>query len=239
MIVNQTHPLSPVLSGLMSHPRADAHGQMIVCTAAKTGAGTSHVTRSLAMLAAAQLAPDGKRVFLVDYDLTQQIQSAYFMQPAQMTNYGTISGPYDATLGRTPFWQVSPEVLDDTGVRTSPGAYCGSYIVDALGLTVTQFQWSSIRDGQTVHLMNVRDYWHAAREQFGFVLVDTPAMDRSDVAMNVIAEADHTVLISADVDVGFAGHGDLAKQITMVGGHCAGMILNSGAHINAHEGRGA
>jgi Mrp family chromosome partitioning ATPase len=197
-------------------------------TAADTGAGTSYVARNLALLAAAHYLPFGRRAVLIDLDLTHQTQAAYFRSPAALAQYGHSQGPYDATFGAEPFWQVSPDGIDAQGRRKSAALYGGLHLIGATGLAVTEFRWSEIKTGQSVHCTAAREYWNALRDQFAVVIVDAPAIDRTDIAMTVVAEADRTAVICSAARASHAVQAQLSARIDMEGGRCAGLIVNAG-----------
>lgn len=236
-MVDNQDPLQGVLSGLCVPPRVDGRGPVIAVTAAHARVGTSYVARNLALLAAQHYAPYGQRVALVDLDLTQQSQSAFFNDPAQQSVFGALQGPYDATFGKAPFWQVSPDWLDDDGNRISAARYGALFLVGSTGLTVTKFNWGEIKEGQNVHLVASRDYWHALRDQFAVVIVDTPSFDRADTALTVITEADKTVIVCDSGRAADPAQKALSDKIVENDGRCAGMIVNAGAQNMVDTGQ--
>jgi len=224
----QQHALYPVLTQLCQEPRADGRGQVVAIVSPQTGSGTSYVSRTLALMAAEHYGPYGQRVGLIDLDFSQQAQSTYFQTPAAQSKYGTVHGPYDATFGEIPFWQVSPDSIAADGLRQGDGLYCCLHLVAETGLAFTQFQWSQIKQGQAVHLAHVREYWHKLREHFALVIIDTPAFDRADMALTVIPEADQTAIVNLTDRSNDPENAELASRITAAGGRCAGIILNGG-----------
>ncbi len=208
--------------------RPDQRASIIALTSPYSGVGTSHVARSLSLLAAAYYQPQGFRVCLIDYDVDQQAQSAFFTEPSHQTEYGALAGPFDATFGQSPFWQVSPSVVDDQGQRMRAGAYGGMYLIGDSGLAITRFDWTKVRSGQTVHVRDVPDYWDTLRDQFALIIVDTPAFDRGDTSLSLFPVADQTVIISDAHRTREAAISDLSQNITDHGGQCAGLIQNHG-----------
>ena len=237
MVMNNQNPLQGVLSTLCAPPRVDGRGPVIAVTAAYDGVGSSYVARNLAILAAQHYGPFGQRVALVDLDLTQQTQSAFFSDPMQQASYGPMQGPYDATCGQTPFWQVSPDGVDDDGNRKSAARYGALYLIGDTGLTVTKFNWDEIKDGQNVHLVASRDYWHAMRDQFAVIIVDTPSFQRADTALTVIPEADKTVIVCDGARASDPAQKALSERITENEGRCAGLVINEGAVSSFGDGR--
>jgi len=220
--------LYPVLTQLYGEGRVDGRAPIIAVTSPHTGVGTSYVARNLAILAAGHYGPYGHRVALIDLDLSSQSQSAFFEDLNTQAEYGPVQGPYDATFGQQPFWQVSPDSLAASGHRQNEGLYCSLHMVGSTGLAYTKFQWAHVKAGQSVHIANVRDYWHAIREHFAVVFIDTPSFDQSDVALTVIPECDKTIIVNKDTAESDPENTNIAAKIKDVGGNCAGVVLNAG-----------
>lgn len=237
MIDNQ-HPLQAVLSALCVDARADGRAPVIAVTAAHSGVGSSYVARNLAILAAQHYVGFGQRVALIDIDLASQAQYGFFSTPLQQSIFGPLSGPYDATFGVTPFWQVSPDDIDADGNRKTAARYGALHLVGDSGLAITRFNWNEVKDGQSVHIAQARDYWHAVRDQFAVVIVDTPAFEAADTALSVVPEADKTVIVCDTARAGDPAQKALSDRITQAGGRCAGMVINEGAYVQQPEQRG-
>ncbi len=225
-MIDANHPLQSVLASLCAPQRGDGRAPVIAVTATDTGVGTSYVARMLSLLAAQHYAPYGQRVALVDMDISKQSQMLFFNEAA--AQYGDIQGPFDATFGEDPYWQVSPDGMDEFGRRKSAALYGGLNLVGQTGLAVTEFRWSEIKDGQSVHIRAARNYWHALRDQFALVIVDTPAFDRADTALTVIPEADKTVIVCAPDTAGLPSQRELSNKIEAEQGRCAGLVVNEG-----------
>lgn len=224
-MIDANHPLQSVLSSLCTPERGDGRAPVIALTASDTGVGTSYVSRMLALLAAQHYAPYGQRVVLIDMDVSQQSQMTFFRNTPQ---YGEIQGPFDATFGENPFWQVSPDGIDEFGRRKSAALYGGLNLIGQTGLAVTEFRWSEIKDGQSVHICAARDYWNVLRDEFSLVIVDTPAFDRADTALTVVPEADKTVIICAPDTASLPSQKALSDRIEAEEGRCAGLVVNEG-----------
>ncbi len=220
------HPLQSVLASLCAPERGDGRGPVIALTASDTGVGTSYVARMLALLAAQHYAPYSQRVALIDMDVTQQSQIAFFRETS--SQFGEVQGPFDATFGENPFWQVSPDGIDDFGRRKSASLYGGLNLIGQTGLAVTEFRWSEVKQGQSVHICAARNYWHALRDQFALVIVDTPAFDRADTALTVVPEADKTVIVCAPDTAQQPSQKALSERIEAEQGRCVGLVINEG-----------
>jgi Mrp family chromosome partitioning ATPase len=180
----------------------------------------------LSLLAAQHYSVYGQRVALIDLDISQQSQMKSFRDTA--AQHGEISGPYDATFGEDPFWQVSPDGVDEFGRRKSAALYGGLNLIGQTGLAVTEFRWDEIKNGQSVHIREARSFWNALRDQFALVIVDTPAFDRADTALTIIPEADKTVIVCASDTAKDPAQKALSDRIEAANGRCAGLVVNEG-----------
>jgi len=210
--------IAAALSALLTNPRADGRGKVYAVCAGAASMGTSFVARALAL----QAASEAKRCALIDLDFSQNAQYAALSEPAAQSVHGALQGPYDASLGVMPFWQVSPIVVDDP--IAAQAGYCALHTVGESGLVVSQFLWDQMQDGQHVHLAVSRDYWNALRDNYDVSFVDVPSLDRSAAHRTVLGEVDGTILISS-------GHGDATtpgamSTIKACGGQCVGAIVN-------------
>lgn len=232
------HPLQAVLANLCAPAREDGLAPILAMSAAESGVGTSYVARELAMLAAAHYQSYQQRVALIDLDLSGQAQYTYFSDPNGYAAdpHFALQGPYDATFGCSPFWQVSPDDVDAAGNRKSAALYGGMYLAGETELAITKFNWDQIKEGQNVHLSTAPDYWATLRTQFALVIVDTPAFDRSDTALTIIPEADKTVLVTTPHKAADPALGLLSDKIKTHRGTCAGLIINEGPNVlNLHN----
>lgn len=237
MITSPQHPLFGSFQALVGDVGPDTPACVIALVSSSSRSGTSYVARALAELGAEQFLPHGRRVLLLDYDINQQTQAAYFEHSVEGAVNKKLQGPFDATFEATPFWQVSPDTLSDDGQRATGSSLCGLYLVGESGLAVTRFNWHSIKTGQTVHVVESRDYWKAAKEQFGLIIVDCPPFDRADIGLNVFPDADKSVVISLVSNAANPANAALAQTMADAGGKCAGIILNAGPSQNTAYGQ--
>jgi len=233
--VDNTQSLYAAYNQLTAEPHADGRGSIYVFSAAQTGAGTSFVAREMALIAAQGLT-DGGQVLLVDMDISQNSQFAYFSSLETQSRLGATSGPYDACFGATPFWQVTPSMVGENGQIISESQFMSLHMVQDRSLAYTCFHWENFRDGHTVQLQNSRDYWNKLRDHFSAVFIDTPALDRSDVLSTIVGEADSSILVSATSMSQDAGLGAAHRRIISLRGSCAGVILNDGPERVAEYG---
>ncbi len=235
MDTDNSQSLHTAYQTLAAEPRADGRGSIYVFTAAQTGVGTSFVAREMAMIAAQGLT-SGEQVLLLDMDISQNSQSAYFSSPENQARLGAANGPYDACFGAVPFWQVTPTMVGENGRNISDSHFMSLHIVEAQALAYTDFHWEHFRDGHSVQLQNSRDYWNKLRDHFSAIFIDTPALDRSDILSTIVGEADASILVSSTSMSKDAGLGAAHSRITSLGGSCAGVILNDGPQQFAEYG---
>ena len=221
--------LRAVWQGLSKDRRADGRGSVCVCTAPTSGVGTSFVTRSMAIIAAAQFRAENmgdKQVLIVDMDIQSNAQSNWFFSSEGQARYGASEGPYDACFGVAPFWRVTPSMVDDNGQNLTDSHFMSLHMVGTANVAFTYFHWEQFRPGQAAHIQNARDYWHKLRQHFGAIFVDTPALDRADIISTVCPEADNTLLVCASEEKHSRALGDAYTKINALNGRCAGVIFN-------------
>ena len=219
--------LQGVYEHLAAETRADGKGKIYVFTSPKSGSGTSYIAREMALIAAGATQAD-QHVLLLDMDLQNNAQSAYFFGHENQSIYGAPNGPFDATFGTVPFWNVTPSAVNEQGQNVSNNHFMSLHMLDQTGISFSHFHWEKFIDGQNVHVQSARPYWHVLREHFSAIFIDTPGIDRANVLHTVAAEADANVLVSASSDANSPVLSELMHSITDMGASCAGVILNDG-----------
>lgn len=213
--------LSAAFAEIVRTSRADGRGRIFAVSSGLDGAGTSYVARNLALAAAAS----GFSVCLADMDLSNSAQYAAFSDPQMQAQYGALEGPYDAAFGADPFWNISPSIVNEHGVRETNGAYMGLHLVGQTGLCVTQFLWDKLKPGQSVHIGEARGYWNALRDRYAMSFIDVPATGRSEVGMTVFGEVDGTIMITDSAQN--TANNQMLSSISQSRGQCIGAILNT------------
>lgn len=220
------HVLQSVFDGLRSHPRADGLGRVIQILSAKSQAGTSHVARNLALMAARQLPPDGKRVGLFDCDFSQLAQTNYFFAAHRSQH---MQGPYDAGFGEAGFWQIA----HNNGTHSESPHIYGLYLEGQTGLAVTTLFWDQIPQSDRVSLRRAQAYWQVLRSHFSYVFVDCPALDRSSDGLTLTPDCDGTILVAHADQANDPAHIRARQMISQSGGRYVGLLLNAGSPIRA------
>ena len=226
--VQQDEKLQGVYQHLATDARPDGKGKIYAFTSPKSGAGTSYIARKMAMIAAAETSAD-QHVLILDMDLQNNAQSAYFFAQENQAQFGTPTGPFDATFGTVPFWSVTPSSVNKHGQNITDSHFMSLHMVEQAGISFSHFHWERFKDEQNVHIQNARPYWHVLREHFSAIFIDTPALDRANILSTVCPEVDTNILVSATTDAKDQALSDLMNSIKEKGGTCAGVILNDGA----------
>ncbi len=227
--------LQVAYESLAAERRDDGLGIIYAFTSPHTGAGTSYVVRGMAKIAAKN-ASANQQVLIVDMDIQNNAQSAHFFAPDSQSIRGMLQGPYDATFGTTPFWRVTPSMVNEHGQNMSDSHFMSLYICEDGHLAFTHFHWERFRQGQNAHIQNSRAYWHALRSKFYAVFVDTPALDRGDIASSVCGEADMSILVSSAAAAKSQALLDAANYLDQHEGVCAGVIINDAQIVHSSYG---
>jgi len=215
--VSQTPTLADAASRLLAAQRIDGRGTIFAVCAGRSGVGTSYVARELALA----MAGKGASVMLADMDIGQCTQTAHLCFGQNKSVYGPVQGPYDATYGVQPFWQVTPTAAGSE----SQSRFGALYQLPQRKLTVTGFLWDAVKDGQTVQITHSAEYWEALRNHYHAIFIDVPAPDRSEAGATVFGYADSTVLVTPSTK-DFDNQTAL-QHILGAGGTCAGVIVNT------------
>ncbi len=222
--------LQSVFDGLRANPRPDGLGQIIQIMSASSHAGTSHVTRNLSLIAARQMVEGSQRVGLFDCDFSQLAQTNYFFAASRAAD---MQGPYDASFGATPFWQISHS---NGAVSEAPNLY-GLYIEAQTGLAVTSLFWDQIAQTDKLTIRKSQAYWEALRSHFSYIFIDSPALDRSQESLLISPDCDGTILVAKAEEANDQSHIRAREQVFQAGGHYKGLLLNAGAPLRLqHRG---
>lgn len=218
-MVDLTEEMAQVWAAL--GPAPVHQGRVILFAAAQAGQGVSSVAREFARLSAVRAR---RPVWLIDADLDEQGQLAAVS--AETDRFGTLGRPARASPDQSSFFTVRPHLSDPQGqvlpdVRLITARPC-------LGgrLWVSQIDRRPLRPGQRLHPLPRPDYWEALRRHADTVVIDAPALERSDTALALAPFADAVILVVA-ADSGEVGPAvALRAELEAAGGHCAGVVVN-------------
>ena len=93
-------------------------------------------------------------------------------------------------------------------------------------LLVTRFRTERLAAGQRAHLRSEPGWWKALRRSTDWIVVDSPALDRSDVALDVASEVDGVVLVVQAEVTRAEEVAEAQFAIESRGGRVIGVVLN-------------
>lgn len=201
---------------------ASAHrGRVIQFVSATSGEGTSTVAREFARLAAVRAR---KPVWLIDGDLAQQGQlDAIAAEPER---FGRLAAPVKASPDGSAFYAVTPPMRGRDGLPVPPARLMTARACLGGRLFVTRFHMELTRAGQRVEPLGEARYWAGLRRHADTVVIDTPAADRSDMAITLAPFIDATILVVAAETTAAGEPVALRDEIDAVGGQIAGVVMN-------------
>lgn len=218
-MVDLTSEMAGLLAALGPSPAY--RGRVIQFVAAGAGEGVSTVAREFARLAAVRAR---KPVWLVDADLSQQgQQDAVSAHPERFGRMGeTTAASPDGSV----FFAVSPQLVGRDGDPVPPARLLTARPLMGGRLFVTRFRAESLRSGQRAEAIPDPRYWDAMRKHADTVVIDSPAADRSDVAIVLAPFVDATILVVAAETTAANEPVILRDEIEAVGGRIAGVVVN-------------
>tara|TARA_R110001599_G_C12262278_1_gene660561 strand:- start:2639 stop:3325 length:687 start_codon:yes stop_codon:yes gene_type:complete len=211
--------LRPDLATLWSvatrlRPMQGARSLMFV--AARTGEGNSSMAASFALMAAEHAA---RTAWLVDLDLMNNAAHHAFDKGF----VGKVARPgraYDAALGCAPIYELRPAgAVPNAKLLTA-------HPVTGTRLLVTRFRMERLAAGQRACLRSHPKWWQALRRSTDWIIVDSPALDRSDVALDVAGEVDGVVLVVQAETTSSLEVAEAQFAIESRGGRVIGVVLN-------------
>ncbi len=200
----------------VSRLRTARGARSLMFVAARSGEGTSSMASSFALIAAAYAA---RTAWLVDLDLGTNTAFNGFD-----TGFaGGVARPgraYDASLGCEPIYELVPAPLGGGSKMLT------AHPVEGTRLLVTRLRTERLAAGQSVHLRAQPDWWQALRRSTDWIIMDAPALDRSDAALDVATEADGVVLVVQAETTSAEEVARLQAEIEDQGGRVIGVVLN-------------
>jgi Mrp family chromosome partitioning ATPase len=190
-------------------------GRVVQFVAQRSGDGVSSFARAFA-LAVARTSARG--VWLVELDPTSQHQINTFAADPDL--YGALGAGVRASPDGSVFFRLSP-----TG-RRSPEQFLIGHAVGARKLWATRFRSELLEAGQRV-MIDERDlYWRAMRRHCDVVVVDAPALERSDDALKAARFMDMNIAVLDASRADMASDKALVDALRRAGGNVAGVVLN-------------
>lgn len=206
-------------------PVPAGEGRVIQFVAAATGEGASTLAREFALHAA----KEAKRpVWLVDLDLMGAPQHAAIA--ADPARFGDLGPASQASPDGSSFVSVQPSARTADGKVLSDARYLAAHAALRGRLWVTRFRKEAIRPGQQVRLSASPQYWRALAAHAEYVIIDTPAADRSTAALTLASQVDASVLVVAAEQTDARGPAALKTALESHGGRIAGLVFNRVRH---------
>lgn len=204
------------LWSVASRLRPQQGARTVMFVAARSGEGTSSMAASFALMAAGQAE---RTAWLVDLDLAKNAAHDAF-------DIGFSHGvarpgrAYDASFGCAPIYDLLPASQAGTAKLLT------AHTVTGTRLLVTRFRTERLARGQGVRLRSQPAWWQALRRSTDWIIVDAPALDRSDAVLDVASEADGVVLVVRAESTGAEEVANAQLAIERRGGYVIGVVLN-------------
>ena len=198
-------------------PPSTRGGRAVQFLALRSGDGVSTLARAFAQAVsgAAQ-----KGVWLVELDVLADAQARAIAEQPDV--FGPLGPAVRASPDGSSFFKVTGAV---GGARTAAGGYLMAHAVGPRRLWVTRFRPGALQPGQSIEMQDTDDYWRALREHADWIVVDAPALDRSEAGLVTARRMDANILVlnaaKADPQADLA----LRDAVRRSGGAIAGAYL--------------
>lgn len=218
-MVDLTSEMADLWSAL--GPVPPGRGRVVQFASARTGEGASTIAREFARLAAVR----AKRpAWLIDADIYDQSQlSAVGLEPER---YGQVQGLASASPDGSAFFSLNPPLRDQQGRPMPDSRLLHARAVLGGRLWVTRLRAPALHPTQQVRFLASGAYWDAMRRHADYIVIDSPAADRSDAALALAPYVDATVLVVAADERDVADPAALRDALEAAGGFVAGMVFN-------------
>lgn len=202
-------------------PVPAGQGRVLQFVAAASGEGSSTLAREFALYAAQHAR---RPVWLVDLDLMGATQHAAVT--ADPGRFGPVGPASQASPDGSSFVSVQPSARTADGKVLTDARYLAGHAVLRGRLWITRFRKEALRPGQQVRLNASPDYWRALAAHAEYVIIDTPAADRSTAAVTLAAQVDASVMVVAADGADARAPAALKQALDTHGGRIAGLVFN-------------
>ncbi len=196
-------------------------GRVLQFVSAEPEEGVSTVAREFARFVAPHVQ---KGVWLVELDVLRGEQ--YDVISADPERFGPLGAPTRASPNESCFFSVDPKIQGVDGRPWPDSRYLDAYPVGTARWWVTRFRREALKPGQSVNILNAPGYWNTLRAHADFVVIDAPALQRSQVAPAIAPLVDANVLVVSADRTDMEAPRALKAALTATGGRCAGMVFN-------------
>lgn len=200
-----------------SQLRSTRGGRVIQFISAHSGEGTSSVAASFALIAASR---STKTAWLVDLDVRKNPQYTAFSHGA-IKDVSRPGHALDASLGAEQIYSV-------TGHENEPayGKLLNAHQIQGLRLLITHFRNDRLSQGQRVQLRTAPGWWTALRAAADWIVIDSPATDRTRAGLAFVSQADGVVLVVKADETSAADVAGLKQDVELHGGQVIGVVMN-------------
>lgn len=189
---------------------------------AHSGEGTSSVAVSFGLLASRTAR---KPVWLIDLDL-QNNPLIEALKGKFASDVGKPGRPYDASLGKMTFFDISEPGHTVTKPSLRSGKLLAAHQIYGTRLLVTRFRNEHLASGQTVRLVARDDWWQALRRSADWVIVDSPSPEVSRAGLDLASLMDGVIIVVGADRTGPEEITRLKQDIETAGGHVLGVVMN-------------
>jgi hypothetical protein len=189
-------------------------GSAVMFLGARREDGISMIARSFAELSAARAA---RSVWLLDLDFFTDAQFQFLGGGSER-----LSGPFDMTFGRMPFWRASPRAADGS---QGEGAVVG-YRTRVDKLFVSRFNKAALSPEQKLQVAPAPDYWRAVRNHVDLTVVDAPALEQSRAGLALVADMDGVILVIDGENGDVRDAIEMRDEVLGRGGRCLGIVVS-------------
>jgi len=213
-------------------PTQPGRGRVVQFVSARTGEGTSTVAREFARVAAVRAR---RPAWLIDADVYDQNQlNAVAMEPQR---FGPVQGYASASPDGSAFFTIHPPLKDPQGKPLADSRLLHARAVLGGRLWVTRLRAEALHIAQRAQFLASGAYWEAMRKHADYVIIDSPAADRSDAALALAPYLDATVLVVAADERDVGEPAALRDALEAAEGFVAGMVFNRAADPDGRRNR--
>jgi Mrp family chromosome partitioning ATPase len=131
-----------------------------------------------------------------------------------------------ATPDGSAFFSLYPPLKDRQGRPMADSRLLQARAVLGGRLWVTRLRNEALQVAQRAQFLGTPHYWNAMRRHADYVIIDSPAADRSDAAITLAPHVDATVLVVAADEQDVGDPAALRDALEAAEGFVAGMVFN-------------
>lgn len=189
---------------------------------ARSEEGTSSVAASFALMAASRTP---RAAWLIDLDFRRNPVFRAF-KDGFTRDCGAPGRAYDASLGVPPIYTISPAAVVDSGRTAASDKLLTVHKIAKTRLMVTRFRNERLRQGQRVQLRTQRLWWQTLRQAADWIIVDSPALERSGAGLVFAGQMDGVVLVVRADKTTAEEVVALRQEVEAHGGEVLGVVMN-------------